>query len=386
MDDPGFDSHRGQQICLLLNIQTVSGPIRPAVQLILGSVFPMVNWPEYEVGCSCPPSAIIRSGAVPVLPYTVMVWTADRFISPYDLWLFAGIGSQKKDQSNQLGNSAPASDSPTKSVASVTTPSTPTTIRDMASPSSTSGGSRSGNNSARSTPATVSSTSIMQEPNSPQLHFNTPTSASSTTLENRSPVQYNAPMTANPTPLDPKSPLQYGSSTAGGNSSSSTAPPHQYNTSAATSSNFAAGTPSTPQSSIIPQTSYEPMMLGGYPAGAGGSGYAPPPPPPPPPPPGMGYGSYSNPANQYEADYARASMYSAFHRPDPHPHPFAPGHPPGFLPPPQSANYYPQNMYGPAPYGTPDPAYYNNPFLNAMHQHPYPTLPGTAQNPGPHSQ
>ena len=124
-------------------------------------------------------------------------------------------------------------------------------------------------------------------------------------------------------------------------------------------------------------------MLGGYPAGAAGTGYA------PPPPPAMGYGSYSNPPNQYDSDYARASMYSAFHRPDPHPHPFAPGHPTGFLPPPpppQSANYYPQNMYAPAPYGTPDPAYYSNPFLNAMHQHPYPALPGATQNPSTHPQ
>lgn len=210
-------------------------------------------------------------------------------------------------------------------------------------------------------------------------------------------------MTTNPAPLDPKSPLQYNSSVTSGNSSSSAASSHQYNSSttgvnssastassldynsSATSSNFTAGTGSTPQGGIIPppphQSPYEPMMLGGYPAGAPGTGYA-----APPPPPGMGYGSYSNPTNQYEADYARASMYSAFHRPDPHPHPFAPGHPPGFLPSPQSTNYYPQNMYAPTPYGTPDPAYYSNPFLNAMHQHPYPTLPGAAQNPGSHPQ
>ncbi|PNF37539.1 hypothetical protein B7P43_G13810 [Cryptotermes secundus] len=316
----------------------------------------------------------------------------------------SGIGSQKKEQSSQLGNSTAASDSPTKVGATATNPSTPTTTRDMTSPSSASGGSRSGNNSARSTPATVANTNISQEPNSPQLHFNTPTtSASSTSLENRSPVQYNSSMTTNPAPLDPKSPLQYNSSVTSGNSSSSAAPSHQYNSSAtgvnssastassldynssATSSNFTAGTGSTPQGGIIPppphQSPYEPMMLGGYPAGAPGTGYA-----APPPPPGMGYGSYSNPANQYEADYARASMYSAFHRPDPHPHPFAPGHPPGFLPSPQSTNYYPQNMYAPTPYGTPDPAYYSNPFLNAMHQHPYPTLPGAAQNPGSHPQ
>lgn len=297
------------------------------------------------------------------------------------MWLFAGTGSQKKDQSSQLGSGAPAS--PTKA-ASVTNPSTPTAIRDMASPSSASGGSRSGNNSARSTPATVTNTNISQEPNSPQLHFNTPAAtASSTTLENRSPAQYNSSMTTNSAPLDPKSPLQYNSSATGGNLSSSTSSSLQYNANTA-SSNFTAGTSSTPQSGIIPppphQNPYESMMLGSYPAGATGTGYA------PPPPPGMGYGSYNNPANQYEADYARASMYSAFHRPDPHPHPFTPGHPPGFLPPPQSTNYYPQNMYAPTPYGTPDPAYYSNPFLNAMHQHPYPTLPGATQNPGSHPQ
>ena len=77
MDDSGFYSHWGQQISLLLNVQSVSGPIRPAVQLIMGSVFPVVNRPEHEVGCSCPPSVLIRSGAIPVLLYAVMVWTAD---------------------------------------------------------------------------------------------------------------------------------------------------------------------------------------------------------------------------------------------------------------------------------------------------------------------
>ncbi|KAJ9580444.1 hypothetical protein L9F63_024380 [Diploptera punctata] len=292
------------------------------------------------------------------------------------------MGLQKKDQTSQLGNSNAAAESSNKTATSNTNPSTPTAVRDMASPSSVSGGSRSGNNSACSTPAAVTNTNASQEPNSPQVHFSTATTSTNST----SPVQYNSSTSTTSVPPDPKSPGQYNSSATGGtnlptstsSTSSSSTPSLQYN---------ANGTSNAPQGSLLPppphQSAYESMMLGGYPAGATGTGYA------PPPPPAMGYGTYSNPGNQYDTDYARASMYSAFHRPDPHPHPFAPGHPPGFLPPPpppQSANYYPQNMYAPAPYGTPDPAYYSNPFLNAMHQHPYPTLPGSSQNPSPHPQ
>nr|CAD7429201.1 unnamed protein product [Timema monikensis] len=124
--------------------------------------------------------------------------------------------------------------------------------------------------------------------------------------------------------------------------------------------------------------------------------------------------------NQYDSDYARASMYSAFHRPEPHHFPVPPtdiGSPfltsitPSTNPPPfglpaaatfpatssaspHAANYYPQNMYAASPYAArpgyspTDPGYYSaapggfNPFFS--HQHPYAGLQppaATPQNP-----
>lgn len=137
--------------------------------------------------------------------------------------------------------------------------------------------------------------------------------------------------------------------------------------------------------------------------------------------PGTTYTGY--PATRYGAtDYTSASAYSAFHRPEPQRFPTDMG--PAFPapPPPQppqastfalgthqraagtdtsstAGGFYAQNVYGPTTYGPrpsypgPDPAYYGGPatpgfgpFLNHhLHQHPYATMqppPTGTQGPG----
>ncbi|XP_063226661.1 uncharacterized protein LOC134533208 isoform X2 [Bacillus rossius redtenbacheri] len=255
--------------------------------------------------------------------------------------------------------------------------------KSVASPGSASG-SRSGNNSARSTPALP--------PASAADTASSHTSPAPATPANFSPYPGAAvPGSVSQTPFDSvlsaypsTSPYNLSASSAGAAPSPFSAPAGSY------------GVPLRPPPTANSVTPY------GTPAA-------------------YGYGAAST--SQYDSDYARASMYSAFHRPEPHhfpapptdlgspflpsanpspfglsPHHATPAFPtnPGATP---TSNYYPQNMYAANPYAARpaytagDPAYgvpYGtaaagfSPFLNhlpgSMHQHPYAALshPGSA--------
>ncbi|XP_066996034.2 uncharacterized protein [Anabrus simplex] len=272
--------------------------------------------------------------------------------------------------------------------------------RNAASPGSTSG-SRSGNNSARSTPAGINQTASSSESS---VNYTAPLSsvASNSTSSNFSPYPPGTNSTAGSLPAhqNPYESMMLNSYSPG---------TCQYNLPSSNTSG--ASNPFSPATSNY-----------GNPLRPTGTGNTVPP-----------YGATStygnsvgysaNSANQYDSDYARASMYSAFHRPEPHhfppspadlgspflasmapptnPAPFgltphrSPHFPSSSSPTAQNPNYYPQNMYAPPyaarpGYAGPDPAYgvpYGtpgttgfNPFLNHhLHQHPYPSL----QHPGP---
>ncbi|GLH05092.1 Uncharacterized protein GBIM_10708 [Gryllus bimaculatus] len=284
-------------------------------------------------------------------------------------------------------------------------------VRTSGSPGSASG-SHSNNNSARSTPAInqtpVSSSSTEPAsncnpslpsalPSVPPANFNPYASGSSTSTASLSTHQnpYESMMLNSYTPGT----CQYN---IPGSSAASTTVPFT-----APGSNYGSPLrPTAPASAVSPY---------GTPTAYGGS---------------MSYGA--GVSSQYDTDYARASMYSAFHRPEPHhfapaPAELAPPFLPSVAPPTnpspfslsshhrsphfpsspgassQNSNYYPQNMYAPSPYpsrpgytatdaayavpyGTPTPTF--SPFLNHhLHQHPYSTLqhPGSAPPPGPQS-
>lgn len=261
--------------------------------------------------------------------------------------------------SQQTPNLTPRKDSDAKEVKRDTKQSPSNNREDsrsIASPGSASG-SRSGNNSARSTPALVTS-SQQQVSESPATFSSASLATSSSTS---TPPTNFTPYPGHQTPYEPMVLNSYSSTNC------------QY------SSN---GSGSNPFTSTGPTNYGNPLRPGGT-----APPYGTPPSYPPYPPMG----------GQYDAEY-RASMYSAFHRPEPHqfpptdlgatfPSPFSlsPHH---RAPQPAPTNYYPQNVYAPAPYTTragyptPDPPYYGapaapgfSPFLNHhLHQHPYSPL------------
>lgn len=55
LDDPGFDSYKGQQIFHISRIsRSVQGPIRPSFQSVPGALVLGVKGPGNEVDFSCP--------------------------------------------------------------------------------------------------------------------------------------------------------------------------------------------------------------------------------------------------------------------------------------------------------------------------------------------